>query len=307
MSAVPVMRRVSHRAERRSIKMWDGEVSYIAWDNGDTKARSIHFAHANGFNALTYRSLLEGLAGHARIYASDLRGHGQTTLAANPKGMRSWVIYRDDILRVLQELDGRPKILAGHSMGATASLMAALARPEWATGLVLVEPVILPPRQLRWMAVMRALGLLDRMHPMVAQAERRRGIWPTREAMFEAYRGKGAFRTWPEEVVRDYITGGSVEYLDDRQVRLACTPGWEGANYRAGSPDVWREFGQLRCPITLIVGTKRSTCPEPVVERLMKCRPDINLVRVPDASHFLPMEFPGIVRRELREMAGLSD
>jgi pimeloyl-ACP methyl ester carboxylesterase len=292
--------------ERRTIKMWDGEVSFLAWERANPKAPSLHFAHANGFNALTYRALFNALAPEMRIFASDLRGHGMTTLAANPKGMNTWLIYRDDILKVLQDLDGRPKILVGHSMGATASLLAAAAKPNWATGLVLVEPVILPPRYLRWKAIMGALGLIDRLHPMVAQAQRRRSIFPDREAMFDAYRGRGAFRTWSEEIVRDYIEGGSVGFMDDTQVRLACTPGWEAANYRAATPNIWRELDKVRCPVTLIVGEKRSTCPAPVVKLLRERLPAMKVVVVPEASHFLPMEYPAIVQREIRAMAGLS-
>ena len=292
--------------ERRAIKMWDGEVSTLAWEKADPRAPSLLFAHANGFNALTYRSLLEGLADELRLYATDLRGHGKSTLAANPKGMSSWLIYRDDVVRLLQELDGRPKILVGHSMGATVSLMAAAARPNWATGLVLIEPVILPQRDLRWLNILRALGLIDRLYPMVAKAKRRRSIWPSAEAMFDAYRGRGAFRTWPEEVVRDYVEGGTVDYLEDGQVRLACTPGWESANYGAGSPDVWEDIANVRCPTTLIVGAKRSTGPEPVIEALLRLKPDITVVRVGEASHFLPMEFPEIVRHEIRAIAELS-
>lgn len=292
--------------ERRAIKMWDGEASFLAWEKADPRAAAVLFAHANGFNALTYRALFAELAEELRIYAADLRGHGKSTLAANPKGMSSWLIYRDDLLRMLQELDGRPKILVGHSLGATVSLMAAAARPGWATGLVLVEPVILPPRDLRWIRILRALGLIDRLFPMVARAKRRRSIWPSPQAMFDAYRGRGAFRSWPEEVVRDYVAGGTVDYLEDGQVRLACTPGWEAANYSAGPPDIWEEIAGLRCPTTLIVGAKRSTCPEPVIEMLLKEKPDITVVRVGDASHFLPMETPEIVRHEIRELARLS-
>lgn len=292
--------------ERRAIKMWDGEISMLAWEKADQRAPSLLFSHANGFNALTYRALLSGLADELRLYATDLRGHGKSTLAANPKGMSSWLIYRDDVVRLLQELDGRPKILAGHSLGATVSLMAAAARPNWATGLVLIEPVILPPRDLRWLNIMRALGLIDRLYPMVAQAKRRRSIWPSAEAMFDAYRGRGAFRTWSEEVVRDYVEGGTVDYLEDGQVRLACTPGWESANYGAGPPDVWEDIAHVRCPTTLIVGARRSTCPEPVIEALLRLKPDITVVRVGEASHFLPMEYPEIVRHEIRAIAEAS-
>lgn len=307
MNAAAAIRVAQQLPERRSIKMWDGEVSLLVWETADARAPALHFAHANGFNALTYRTLLDPLERDMRIYAGDLRGHGLTTLAANPKGMRSWQIYRDDIVRTLNELDGRPKLLVGHSMGATASLMAALAKPNWVTGLVLVEPVIMPPSHIRWMRIMDALGLGTRASPLVAQARKRRGIWPSREAMFEAYRGRGAFRSWPEDILRDYITGGTVDFVDDKQVRLACTPGWEAANYGSNAVDVWRELDQLRCPLTLIVGDRRSTCPDPVVELLLARRPEIRVVKVPGASHFLPMEHPEIVRREIRAMAGIGD
>jgi len=297
---------IARGAQRRTMRMWDGDVSYLAWEDASPRAPALHFAHANGFNALTYRLLLNQLAGGFRVFASDLRGHGQTTLAANPKGMQSWLTYRDDILRWIEGLDGRPKLLAGHSMGATASLMAAIVKPQMVTGLVLTEPVIMPPRYLRWLKIIRAFGLLDRVFPMVAQARRRRSIWPTRAAMFEAYRGRGAFRSWPESVVRDYIDGGTVDFLDGKQVRLACTPGWEAANYCSGAPNVWKQLGELRCPVTLIVGAKRSTCPESVVEMLVQARPGMRVVRVPEASHFLPMEYPEIVLAEIRAMANLS-
>jgi pimeloyl-ACP methyl ester carboxylesterase len=300
--AVPLVR----GPQRRSMQMWDGDVSYLSWEDASSKAPILHFAHANGFNALTYRLMLSQLASGFRIYASDLRGHGLTTLAANPKGMASWLIYRDDILRWMEALDGRPKLLAGHSMGATASLMAALAKPRMVSGLVLVEPVIMPPRYLRWLRLMRRFGLLDQAFPRVAQAQRRRSIWPSRQAMFEAYRGRGAFASWPEQIVRDYIDGGTVDFLDGRQVRLACTPGWEGANYRAGAPNFWKQIEQLACPVTVIVGAVRSTCPEPVIEMLTKARPGLRVVRVPEASHFLPMEYPEIVLAEIRAMAAAS-
>lgn len=305
MNAPAAVRVADPVPARRSIKMWDGDVSTLQWETADVRSPAVHFAHANGFNALTYRSLLDPLSSDMRIVASDLRGHGMTTLAANPKGMRSWHIYRDDIVRTLNELDGRPKMLAGHSMGATASLMAALAKPNWVTGLVLVEPVIMPPAYIRWMNIMRAVGLGERVSPLIAQAKKRRGIWPSREAMFEAYRGRGAFRTWPEEIVRDYIAGGTVDFMDDKQIRLACTPGWEAANYSSNAVDIWRELDALRCPLTLIVGDRRSTCPDPVIELLIARRPEIRVVKVPGASHFLPMEHPTIVRREICAMAGV--
>src|SRR5687768_14473986 len=44
------------------------------------------FSHANGFNALTYRTILAPLAADLRILAYDLRGHGASTLPAVSAG-----------------------------------------------------------------------------------------------------------------------------------------------------------------------------------------------------------------------------
>lgn len=288
---------------RKPLRMWDGDVSVLSWESAGARAPAVHFAHANGFNALTYRTLFDELSLFMRIYASDLRGHGQSTLAANPKGMRSWQIYCDDILRTIQEIDGKPKILAGHSLGATASLMAAIANPGWVSGLVLIEPVLLPPSELRRQSLLRAAGVMK----VPARARSKRGIWPTRDAMFQSYRSRGAFKNWPEEVVRDFIVGGSLDYIDYRQVRLACTPGWEVANYEAGPPNVWKGLASLKIPMTVIVGETRSTCPDESIALLQKKQPAARIVRVPGSSHFLPMEQPDVVRLELRLMTRMLD
>ncbi len=284
---------------RTVVRMWDGDVSVLAWDCAVPGAASVHFAHANGFNALAYRTLFDELSLHMRIHASDMRGHGHTTLAANPRGLRSWQIHADDIIRTIQEIDGRPRILAGHSIGATASLMAALDHPQWVRGLVLVEPVLRSAAQLRRVAIRKFLG----MHKPPALTRRKRGIFPSRDAMFEAYRNRGAFRLWPEEVVRDYVLGGSLDYIDFRQVRLACTPGWEEANYMAGPPDIWSRLGRLMVPLTVVLAAQGSTCSEEALYQLSERLPDARIVRVPDTTHFLPFEAPEAVRLEIRLMA----
>src|SRR5690606_18746403 len=71
-----------------------GDMSVL--DFGDPKRPvDLVFVHANGFNAMTYRTLLAPLSGPLRIWAPDLRGHGLTPLPANPDGRRGWADHRD--------------------------------------------------------------------------------------------------------------------------------------------------------------------------------------------------------------------
>ena len=139
------------------------------------------FVHANGFTALTYRTLLAPLSGSLRLWAPDLRGHGGTTLPADPNGRRNWADHRDDLVALLDAIDGPPVVLAGHSMGATSALLAAAERPDRVSGLVLFDPVIWS----RWAVAAFQLPLLDRIAsriPLVKAARRRRGRLVTRTA-----------------------------------------------------------------------------------------------------------------------------
>src|SRR6202000_2396771 len=153
---------------------------------------------ANGFNAQTYRGLLEPLAQSFRVVASDARGHGFTTLPTTPGLASGWTVFRDDLIAVLERLAPQGAILAGHSLGGTTSLMVAAARPDLVHALVLVEPVLVPSHV--------APGDSE----MWERPPKRRDRFPSLDAAFEAYRGRGAFKTWPDETVRDYLEGGLV-------------------------------------------------------------------------------------------------
>src|SRR6202012_4510086 len=127
------------------------------------------FSHATGFNAETYRSLLQPLSDRMHIYAADARGHGFPSLPATPGLAKDWIIYRDDMVRFLDGFDGRPMVLAGHSMGATTSVLAALHRPALVRALVLIEPVFMPAKW-SWAYLQRALR--GNKNPLAERAEK---------------------------------------------------------------------------------------------------------------------------------------
>jgi pimeloyl-ACP methyl ester carboxylesterase len=289
---------------RRSfVSLPDGEVSVLEWGSAQQARRApIHFSHANGFNAQTYDALLGPLAQDRLVYSSDLRGHGHSRLPANPATHKSWTVYAADLCALLDKLPGGPFVLAGHSMGATASLLAAAARPDLVKGLILAEPVIMPAR-VRWMMrAAQALGFYDRVMPLAAQAEKRRKTFQDTEGAFAAYRGRGAFKTWPDRMVRDYLTGGLLLGGENGAMRLACDPAWEAANYRAGPPSVWTCLPNITCQIALLTGGRRSTCPEPVAKALKRNANRLSWLHFPDCTHFLPMERPDTVADSLQSI-----
>ena len=275
-----------------------GEGFINVLDFGDRKRPvDLVFVHANGFNALTYRTLLAPLSGSLRIWAPDLRGHGSTTLPAEGGDRRDWHDHRDDLVTLLDSLDGPPVILAGHSMGGTSALLAAAERPDRVGGLVLFDPVIWS----RWVVTAFKLPLLDRLGsriPLVRNALRRRKVFDSREQAMAAYLGRGAFRGWPEMMLADYIADGLIETPEG--YTLACDPTWEASNYAAQSHDPWRALKRLDCPVTVLKAQGPGPCS---LSENPRGLPHVTVGTVPGGTHFFPMLQADIARDALFDAA----
>ena len=273
-----------------------GEMNVL--DFGDPERPvDLVFVHANGFNAMTYRSLLAPLSGTLRIWAPDLRGHGLTTLPADPNGRRGWADHRDDLIALLGALDGPPAVLAGHSMGGTSALLAAAERPERVSKLVLLDPVIWR----RWVVAAFHLPLLDRVAsriPLVRSALRRRAVFDSREQAMAAYAGRGAFRGWPEIMLADYLADGLIETAEG--LTLACPPEWEASNYAAQSHDPWRALKRFDRPVRILKGEAGSTCHVPEHSRGL---PHVTVETVHGGTHFFPMLKSDVARDALFDAA----
>ncbi len=279
--------------------------SYLVWDrSNDPGGRPpFHWAHANGFNAMTYQRLLAPLGDEMSVFAMDARGFGMSEAKAEPGAMRGWDNFVTDLLSFVDQL-GEPIVLGGHSMGGVVSLMAAAARPELVKGLVLADPVLMaPPKALLW-GIKRLLGS-TRNTPLAAGAARRRSVFESREAMVENYTGRGAFKTWPDGWIADYVAGGTVD-LPDGTVSLSCTPAWESHAFAMGPPTFWPPVERITCPIVILYAETGSTFGDTSAETLSRRKPDATIIKVPGSSHFLPMEFADLVRDQVRSLyAGL--
>ena len=246
------------------------------------RAVDLVFLHATGFNALTYRHILAPLAREHRILAVDQRGHGGATLTADPDDRPDWNDYRDDVLALRAALNLQDVVLAGHSMGATVSILAASSEAKLARRLVLFDPVILP------LVFDPHAGHVD----LATGAARRRAVYDNRAQVRASYRGRGAFVGWPDEMLDDYIAAGFRD-LPSGEAQLACAPAWEAATYRAQRHDTRAALASLACPIDLYQAEFNSAC------RLDPATPGINWQIVAGAGHFLPMEHPDLASAAL--------
>lgn len=295
------MRRFRHQ-------LGDGEIAGVEF--GDPiKPFAALWLHATGFNAMTYQSILAPLGLRARVAALDMRGHGRTDLAATPGALHSWARYRDDVIAWLDRHAPGGLVLGGHSMGGTVALLVAGKRPDLVKGLVLVDPVILSPRLYFWMHMFppMAWGMRAGNH-MARRARKRRMEFPSPGAARESYAGRGAFTSWREPFLDDYLLDG-LERIDtnppdseDQTWRLLCTPKWEAATFSAQRNRPWAALARVRrrkIPITILRAETGSVLTDKVVEKMVRKVPALILKRKRGASHFLPMEAPYDVRDAL--------
>ena len=269
-----------------------GEMALL--DFGDRgRPVDIVFSHANGFNARTYRTILAPLARDYRILALDLRGHGASTLPAEIEGRAGWTEFRDDLLALLAAEAQHPVVLSGHSMGGTASLLAAAAEPARVKALALFDPVLFDAAH---------AGEIVADNRLANGAERRRATFPSKADVVAAYTGRGAFRTWRSEQLADYVAAGFRE-TGTGEVTLTCTAAWEASNFRNHNYDPWAAFRDSRCPIRMLRADNDSTARIADHEAALLATGRVSMETVPGTTHFMPMERPDLVRATLRDVA----
>jgi len=276
-----------------------GQIAGIALGDA-TRPIDVIFVHANGFNALTYRSVLAPLAERLHVLAIDQQGHGRSPQRVASESRSSWILFRDDLVALLDRIGGGPLLLSGHSMGGTASVMAAAEQPAKVKGLALFDPVIMPLDLGRRVAAGEAPPLSQ--SPLAIGAARRRAVYASRQEAFDRYKGRGAFTTWPDEALADYVEDGFRD-RPDGQVELACAPDWEAANFSSHQHDPWAPLHAIRAPVKIFRASEGSTCSADSAGPFVADNLNFSVETVPGTSHFLPIERPGLVRETILAMA----
>lgn len=278
-------------------------IPLLELQSGDSSAATLHLYHANGFPPETYRILVDALDDDLRVVG--LYGRPLWDPAVSPNGFDSWEILADDLLQGLDEHGLNQVIGVGHSMGGTATMIASIKHPERFAGIILLDPVLMPRRFL-WL--LRFLRLIGYQLPLTELALKRRRSWESTEAAFQRYKGRAIFERWPDQALRDYIDGITRPVdKDTSEVELIYPPEWEAQIYETMPVDVWKHVPEISVPTLVICGAESDTFRPLSAQLWRKLRPDVNVISIPDATHFVPVEAVGAVASAMGEfIRGLS-
>lgn len=261
----------------------------IPFDDFGGDGPVVHFAHANGYPPGCYRQLIQHLTPLYHVLAVH---HRPLWPGATMKKFKSWATITNDLIQFCDEQGLRGILGVGHSLGAVATMFAALKRPELFRALVLIEPVFLPPKLLFW-ARLTPHFIRYRFTPITQVALKRRDVWESKEALFASYRSKKVFARLSDEVLWDFVTHGTMTRPDGQQT-LVYSKEWEALIY-SHPPQVWRPLKQLSLPTLGIRGADSDTISPEAWQKWQAIQPNQAFIEFPEAGHLVPMERPAEV------------
>ena len=265
----------------------------IPYDDFGGRGPVLHFSHPNAYTPRCFRRFLTPLTAHYHVMAAHHRALWYLSPDAPDvppaEAFDDWNLIADDLLRFLDQQGLEDIIGVGHSLGAVATMKAALREPERFRALVLIEPVFLPPALLE---AARVHPQAAAEQPFVLAARRRRDRWPDRQAAFDRYREKRVFADFPDETLWDYVNEGLHTDLTTGEVVLSFPREWEAAFYVHPPLDVWDDIPRLNRPTLGIRGVASDTLFPDAWALWQNLQPTAAFVEMSDVGHMLTLEAP---------------
>lgn len=247
-------------------------------------------AHATGFLALAYEPLAHHLTSRFHVLGLDFRAHGDST---RPVGRElDWLGMSEDVLAVVDSLEGKPLFGFGHSMGGAALVLAEMARPGTFRAMFLYEAVLMPSR---------AYPTTIESNPMSAAAARRRPVFGSRLAALENYASKPPLDELRDDALRAYVEHGFRD-LPDGTVQLKCAPADEAETFLFGpTTGAFERLSEIGCPVTIARGTPDSFGPASFSEAAAEALPSSRFVVFDHLGHFGPLQEPETIAASMVE------
>jgi pimeloyl-ACP methyl ester carboxylesterase len=246
---------------------------------------TLHVAHANGYPPGCYRQFAAELTGHYRVLAIAQR---PLWPHSRPEALTSWQLLADDLIRFFEQEGLEDVIGVGHSLGAVATMYAAVKRPSLFRQLILIEPVFLMPNLLKMAAANPDAAY---QMPLVQGAQRRRNRWPNRQAAFDRFRAKSVFARFSDAALWDYVNH-AIHEDENGEFILTYPREWEARIYARPPLHVWEQLPQVQPPILAIRATESDTITPAAWQLWQELQPTATFIEIPETGHMLTMERP---------------
>ena len=245
-------------------------------------------ANGLGGSMTAWRPLVQHFAPRYRLASWDYRG-----LYRSPPPVRADAVgiedHCADLATLLAWLGDSSAVVIGWSMGVQVAVEFALNRPSAVAGLVLVcgapgDPFagVFGVRASRWLVPLAST--------VVGAGARPFGVFT---------RGLAAVPTVPELLRRAGIVAPSCDLevfheLAGEFARLDWAV-YMRTLRAMGKHDARPRLGEVRAPALVVGGTRDLFTPVATAEATAAAIPDAELLLLPGATHYAPLEFPDVL------------
>jgi epoxide hydrolase 4 len=267
---------------------------------GDAEPRVL-LLHGFPEAAFVWDELMSLLAPEARCVAPNLRGYAGSSAPAEVKDYRPRHLVAD-IAAVIEALGAPVDVLVAHDWGGALAWNLAAQRPDLLKRLVIINS----PHPATFLRELRHSAAQQK-----ASAYMNFFCRPDAEALLAENDFRRLWRSfagaaWLNEPVRE-------------QYRAVWRQGLTGPlNYYRASPlrppaaaddllhtlELADDAVTVRVPTTVLWGERDHALLPGLLEGLERWVPDLQLVRVPDASHWIVHEQPALVAETIRNALG---
>ena len=283
---------------RHTIELNGIEVAYYRTNKRSDEHPVLLFLHGLSFHARSWDAIIRDLDSEYECISVDFRGHGQSQ-KREPYTSRQLAL---DIVELVKQLQLSNILGVGHSLGGLVLLQVAAKLTREFESLLLLEPAIFDPKNYKNPS--KFFMSVDE-HPY----SRARSEWNSRREWFDRLRSRSPFDTWEHETLWNHCIHGSTQTTTGTYT-LNCPPRVQAAFAVATANEDVHPLLPLIRPPTVVV---RAQPPRGIRHPL----DDVHSLTWPglaqklangediclrDATHFIPMEKPGLVSSKIREL-----
>ncbi len=243
--------------------------------------------HGFGNEAHLWDDFAPTVAGHYRVIALDLRGHGDSDW--DPDGRYDYTNHVADLEAVTRELGVERMVLVGFSLGGRVAMLYAGLHPEKLAGMVIVDSA----------PVLDARGT-TRIRMEVA--EHRDPAFSTLSE-YENILAHNYPAATPEAIKR--MARNGLRQREDGKYVLKMDTAYRGARGPKLGPDelasreeqhvkdMWAALEKLPCPTLVVRGAASDIMSPEVADRMVdEVIPNATLAVVPQAGHSVMTDNP---------------
>jgi pimeloyl-ACP methyl ester carboxylesterase len=243
---------------------------------GDEGAPVLVLLHGGGLSSAEWTELAPRLATARRVVAFDARGCGGSDRDPELRyGVRT---IADDLEQVCGSLGLSHFVLAGHSLGAVVACVYAAEHPDLVRSLVLIDggpadhtrPSSLDDPPLAFATRDHAAAALGRLLP-------------------------NGFPDWYLDTRFAMRDDGTFEWRSDIAGRVE----WSRRGGEPLIPGLWPYVEALGMPTTVLRGDDSPLFTRENAVRMTQVNPNVRLVDVPGAGHFVHIDRPDAVLEAL--------